>query len=246
MNLFNKYLLLLLLPCSVSIAQTEGTTTNTALKSSLHLSKAQAQNERVKFLLSVAQSYVNENNMKAAVQAYERVLSIDPEYTQARYIVGQLYITTKQYRKAEAMLLKLTTEFPEDFKLWNNLAWLYATADDPAIRSGKKAVKYAHEAMTLAPTDYHVWSTLSEAYYVSGDYEKAHRAILQMASLAVRYGTDVTKESVQEYNQQILKCKRALDTLESMESKDETTNKKVPKKELPKADTPKEKIKKTT
>jgi len=246
MNLFNKYLLLLLLPCSISIAQTEGTTTNNAPKSSLHLSKAQAQIERVKFLLDVAQSYINEDNTKAAVQAYERILSIDPEYTQARYIVGQLYITTKQYRKAETMLLKLTTEFPEDFKLWNNLAWLYARAEDPAIRNGKKAVKYAHEAMTLAPNDYHVWSTLSEAYYVSGDYKKAHRAILLMASLAVRYGTDVTKESVQEYNQQILKCKRALDTLELMKSKDKTADKKVSEKEMPKADTPKEKSKKTT
>ncbi|MEA2069292.1 MAG: hypothetical protein U9P12_08835 [Verrucomicrobiota bacterium] len=76
--------------------------------------------------------------------------------------------------------------------------------------------------MTLAPTDYHVWSTLSEAYYVSGDYEKAYRAIKQMAGLAALYGKNITEEAVVEYNEQIRKCKRAIDTAEAMKGEKET------------------------
>jgi tetratricopeptide (TPR) repeat protein len=162
--------------------------------------------------MEVAQAYVNEKDFASAIGAYERILAIDPANPQARYIVAHIYISAKLYGKADRMLNALAKESPDDFKLWNNLAWLYATAEDPAFRDGAKAVALAHEAMTLAPTDYHVWSTLSEAYYVSGEYEKAYRAITHMASLAARFASDVTEESVNEYNEQIRKCKRALDT----------------------------------
>jgi tetratricopeptide (TPR) repeat protein len=214
-----KYIPLLALPISMGLAQ-GGDTTN-SIPSSLKISGERSQEERIQFLLDVAQSYSNEEDIASAIGSYERILAIDPTHVQARYVVGHLYISIKEYKKAETVFLALIEEFPEDFKLWNNMAWLCATAEDPSIRDGNKAIKFAHEAMTLAPNDYHVWSTLSEAYYVSGDYEKAHRAILQMARLAVRYGTDVTEESVKEYNQQILKCKRAMDTAKSMETKEE-------------------------
>lgn len=220
MKKFVKYLPLLLLPASSGFAQNEAAT-NSTQSSSLQISKERTQEERIQFLLDVAQSYVNEEEFESAIEAYERVLAIDPKHIQARFVVGHFYITAKKYKKAETTFLALIEEFPEDFKLWNNLAWLYATAEDPSIRDGKKAIKFAHEAMTLAPTDYHVWSTMSEAYYVSGDYEKAHRAILHMASLAVRYGTDVTEESVKEYNQQIMKCKRAMDTANAMKEEEQ-------------------------
>ncbi len=214
-----KYIPLLALPISMGLAQGGGATNST--HSSLQISKERPQEERIQFLLDVAQSYANDEDIISAIGAYERILSIDPTHVQARYVVGHHYITAKEYKKAETLFLTLIEEFPEDFKLWNNLAWLSATAEDPSIRDGKKAIKFAHEAMILAPNDYHVWSTLSEAYYVSGEYEKAHRAILHMASLAIRYGTDVTEESVKEYNQQILKCKRAMDASKAMEATEE-------------------------
>lgn len=219
MNTLVKCIPLIILPISVCLAQGEDST-NSSL-SSFQIGGERTQEERLQFLLDVAQSYINDDDTPSAVGAYERVLAIDPEHTKARFVVGHLYITTGQYKEAEAMFLSLIEEHPEDFKLWNNLAWLYATAEDPSVRDGKKAVKFAHEAMTLAPNDYHVWSTLSEAHYVCGDYEKAHEAILHMAKLAIRYGTDVTEQSVIEYNEQILKCKRAMDTVKSMKVEEE-------------------------
>lgn len=219
MKTLAKYLPLILLPVSIGLAQ-GGDSTNSSL-SSLQISGDRTPKERVQFLMDVAKTYMDEDEDKLAVGAYERILAIDPSHLQARFVVGHLYITTKQYKKAEALFQTLLEEYPEDFKIFNNLAWLYATADDPSIRNGKKAIKFAQEAMLLAPNNYHVWSTLSEAYYVSGEYEKAHRAILHMAKLAVRHGTDITEESVKEYNEQILKCKRAMDTAKSMEADEE-------------------------
>ncbi len=209
------YLICCALPLSTTFAQ-DGPVTNAPLASSLKISGDRTNNERIEFLTEVAQAYLVEKDTEAAINVYERILQIDPAHLQSRYIIAHLYISAKQYRKAEVLLKKLTGEFPEDFKLWNNLAWLYATAEDPEMRNGEKAVKCAQEALTLAPNDHHVWSTLSEAYYVSGKYEKSYRAITHMASLAARYGTDITKESVESYNEQIRKCKRAMDTAKIM------------------------------
>lgn len=168
--------------------------------------------ERIEFLNRVAMVYFEEKDYQSAVSAFERVLEIDPNNQRARYTLGHMYINAKQYKLAEKQLLALLEAYPEDFKLLNNLAWLYATAEDPEIRDGEKAIELAQEAMVLAPNDHHVWSTLSEAYYVTGEYEKALRAIEHMARVASRYGKGITKESVDSYNEQIRKCKRAMDT----------------------------------
>ncbi len=180
----------------------------------------QTDEERIEFLKSVAAAYFAEEDYASAISAYERILEIDPMNQESRYIIGHVYINAKEYSKAEEILSQLVADYPEDFTLRNNLAWLYATAEDPAFRNGPKAVALAQEAMVLAPEDHHVWSTLAEAHYISGEYEKAYRAINNMAKLAARYGKNITKEQVEEYNEQIRKCKRAWDTQLMIEGKD--------------------------
>lgn len=200
----------------------------------------QTDEERIEFLMKVAQVYFEEDDFDSALTAYERILEIDPMNQQARYVIGNVYISAKQYKKAVEQLTALIEDFPDDFTLRNNLAWLYATADDPAFRDGEKAIRLAQEAMAIAPNDHHVWSTLAEAYYVTGQYEKAQRAATQMASLAARYGKGISKEQVENYNEQIRKCKRAWDTQKMIEGKDDEAEKeeeKVP--ELRRVSTPK-------
>ena len=180
--------------------------------------------ERITLLLEVASVYFKEDQFDEAVSAYERILEIDPDHLEARVTIGHVYISAKKYAEAEAMLLGLIKDFPDDFQLKNNLAWLYSTAEDPAFRKGKMAVEYAQKAMVIAPKDHHVWSTLAEAYYVTGDYEKAYRAIQHMAALAMRYGTNITEEMVAEYNEQIRKCKRAYESQQELEKLNNSTD----------------------
>lgn len=176
--------------------------------------------DRIDFLLQVAQVYFKEDDLTSAMNAYERILEIDPEHKESRYIVAHVYINAKEYNKAETLLLQLIKEDPEDFKLKNNIAWLYATADDVKFRDGEKAVRFAQEAMVIAPNDHHVWSTLSEAHYINGEYERAYDAITTMAKLATKQGSGVTKEQVEGYNDQIRKCKRAWDTQKMLEEEE--------------------------
>jgi len=77
--------------------------------------------------------------------------------------------------------------------------------------------------MVLAPYDHHIWSTLAEAYYVTGQYEKAYRAITHMASLAARYGQNITKDMIADYNEQILRCKRAWDSEKALNEQENST-----------------------
>ena len=208
-----------ILPALVLISSAQINETPSGNSPSLLPSK-QTPEERIEFLSNVAQAYFRDQDYTSAISAYERILEIDPAHEESRYIISHVYINGKQYRKAEKLLLELIEEFPENFQLLNNLAWLYATAEDPSIRDGKKAVEIAQKAMILNPTDHHVWSTLSEAYYILGEYEKSYRAITHMASLATSYGKGITKEAVESYNEQILKCKRAMETAESMKAGD--------------------------
>ena len=87
-----------------------------------------SEDERIEFLLSVADAYFKEEDFEAAVNAYERILEIDPEHSRARYVVAHVYINAKEYTKAENLLMELLEDKPDDFTLKNNLAWLYATA----------------------------------------------------------------------------------------------------------------------
>ncbi|MBN2164568.1 MAG: tetratricopeptide repeat protein [Pontiellaceae bacterium] len=220
----------LLLTAGALQAQEEESSTNSApatsslsFSSSLQVGEL-SDTERIDLLLEVADVYFAEKRYEEAVSAYERILEIDPEQLEARITIGHVYISAKQYAKAEAMLKGLIEDYPDDFQLKNNLAWLYSTAEDPAFRKGRKAVELAQEAMVIAPLDHHVWSTLAEAYYVIGDYEKAYRAITHMASLAMRYGTNITQDMIDEYNEQIRKCKRAWDSQKALEELNKSDN----------------------
>lgn len=199
-----------------AFAQSAGSISN-APTSSLRLSEERTKQKRIEFLIGVAKAYSQEGDLASASDAYERILEIDPGHQEARYLISHMYIQTKEYRKATDLILELMEDRPDDYTLLNNLAWIYATAEDPAIRNGAKAIDYAQEAMVQAPNDHHIWSTLSEAYYVSGEYEKAHRAIMHMARLAARYSAGLTEDAVKEYNEQIRKCRRAMDTAKAME-----------------------------
>ena len=215
MSINGNLLACIVLSSFAAHAQEDVTSTNTT-QPSLQVSAERSQQMRIEFLFETAQAYMKEKNPEAAIDAYEQILLLDKENHVAAYQLSVVCIGVKKYQRAEALLLDLIESSPEEFTLVNNLAWIYATAEDPDVRNGEKAVQYAQTAIVLAPRSYQVWSTLAEAYYASGDYEKALRAINHMASLIASYGKGLTEESIAGYNEQIKKCQRAFDTANAM------------------------------
>jgi Zn-dependent protease with chaperone function len=91
-----------------------------------------------------------------------------PQDAQLYSLLGDLKYSQKAYREtAEAYesALKLN---PLDSQVLNNLAWLYATCDDTAVRRPERALELAQLAEALDPSP-HVLDTLAESFFVNGD-----------------------------------------------------------------------------
>jgi predicted Zn-dependent protease len=144
----------------------------------------------------------------AASTALRDVVRLDPENQAARFVAASALIQAARYREARELLEGLLERRPGDYPLMNNLAWLLATAEDPALRDPARAVQLAREAMLIAPSDFHVWNTLAEAHYVHGDYEKALRAGQEALRLARDQGApDLQKAN---YEKQVLRFEQAV------------------------------------
>ena len=172
---------------------------------------ATASDERIEMLQNIGNIYFTDGDIENALDTFQRILAIDPSHKGARSLIGLIYFNTSRYKLAIENMTALVEDYPEDYQALNNLAWVYATSKDIAHRDAKKAVDLAQQALVFAPYDHHVWSTLSEAYYVSGEYEKANRAILHLVTLATTKGAKMTEKMVQTYNDQIQKCRRAIE-----------------------------------
>lgn len=151
----------------------------------------------------------------AAIELFNQVLAKEPGDRRARFGLGTTYIQMDKYREALAVLEPMSQETPGDYFLKNNIAWLYATAKDHAIRDGAKAIRLAQEALLVAPTDFHVWSTLAEGYYVAGQYDKALRA----AEEGLRIGVQIQGPGAvtEEYRRQVDKCRKAVQAMSVLE-----------------------------
>ena len=147
---------------------------------------------------------------------FNKVLKQDSSNKRARFGLGTAYIQMQMYKEALAILEPMAKEFPKDYFLKNNIAWLYATSQDITIRNGAKAVQYAQEALMIAPGDFHVWSTLSEAYYISGRYDKALRDAEEAVKISSETATADISGAV-ECRRQVEKNRQAVRVMSVLE-----------------------------
>ena len=145
-----------------------------------------------------------EKCQRLLTQAMER----SPESSKVRFALGTYYVKRKQYTEAVKVLEALAEDDPRNFRVRNNLAWIYCTAEEESVRDPDKAIRMAQEALLITSDNYHVWSTLSESHYLAGNYQRAMRA----AEEAVRLSVEQRAEPVyrQEYLRQYEKCRTAL------------------------------------
>ncbi len=114
--------------------------------------------------------------------------------------LGDLYYESGNYegvRQAYETSLKLKPDSPH---VLNNLAWLYATAEDPRFRHPERALTLAKAAAAIIQEP-HILDTLAEAYYINGMYAKALEASREAQRLA--------RDSHAYYQQQVEKFRRA-------------------------------------
>lgn len=87
-------------------------------------------------------------------------------------LLGDIYYNLKYYDKAKKAYDKSLSIAPENPKVLNNLAWLYATCEDKSIRNNDLAVILAEKAVKSEETP-QILDTLAESYYAAGRYNEA-------------------------------------------------------------------------
>lgn len=140
---------------------------------------AEANASKINFLMDTGVQYEDSGEYEDAEKAYQRALEKAPGNADILFRLSTLYIQMKRYKEAVGILEGLSKAYPDNPMIHNNLAWIYASGGE--MKNGKLSVRHAREALLSTPYAPSIWNTLAEAYYVSGDYDKA----LQSSGLAV-------------------------------------------------------------
>lgn len=123
-----------------------------------------------------------------------------PQIALAYTVLGDF--DAKAGREKEALQeyeegLKANSEFP---LLWNEAAWLYATAKDTQLRNPGKALEYAQKAVAgRQEKDAASLDTLAEAYYVNGRFDEAIET--EKKAQALEPGKQIYKDQLKKYQQ---------------------------------------------
>lgn len=158
-------------------------------------------------VLTTGFSSLAEERIERATRIFEEAVNRWPDQWDARFGLATAYIKAHRYAEAVDLFERLLAEEPDDFTVLNNVAWLHATANDPAYRNGDRAVDFAQRALMVEPNNYHIWSTLSEAHFVKGNFDRSARAAQQALLLAARQ--NARQLLVQDFREQLARARQA-------------------------------------
>jgi Zn-dependent protease with chaperone function len=102
----------------------------------------------------------------------EKLTQRQPDNAGLRFHLAGLYYEKNLFSAAEKEYRMAIELQPEFYDAYNNLAWMYATCEDPAVRNYPESLRLARIAVSLAPYAY-ILDTLAESLYVNGLYYQA-------------------------------------------------------------------------
>jgi TPR repeat protein len=157
----------------------------------------QYQPKMPEFWYDLAFAYQQAGNLQDAFADYRKAADLGD--ARAQYFLGRMYEHgDKQLPKDSAQALYWYRKLADhgDADSLNNVAWEYATSDDPAIRNPITALEYARRAVDLQkehPNPNYL-DTLAEALYINNQADEAVKTELQALALAhPRQGDEFTK-----------------------------------------------------
>lgn len=155
-------------------------------------------------VLSVAGFRLNSGETGEALQRHfseKQVLwKIDslPEEIDRYSILGDFYYSRKDYEKTIEAYKRSIAKAPGKPQSLNNLAWLYATCEEPGFRDPAAALTLARKAIALQEAP-HILDTLAESYFINGNYEEAIATGTQALGLAEK-NRDYYREQLEKFN----------------------------------------------
>jgi tetratricopeptide (TPR) repeat protein len=123
--------------------------------------------------------------LNSAIEHFQQVLATDPENTFALANLGHAYYLNKDYSSAIAMLRHALSLKPDYLSAENELAWIYASAEDPNFRDPAQALRLARHAVQTSPEPAPtILDTLAEALLLDGQPVEALHTEEQASKLA--------------------------------------------------------------
>ncbi|MEN8151771.1 MAG: tetratricopeptide repeat protein [Planctomycetota bacterium] len=116
--------------------------------------------------------HVREGRHEEAERDIEQALTLRPDHPGDLHNRAVVRTALGRYDQAIRDYEAVLRRDPESGGTWSNLAWVLATAPDPRVRDGKRAVRCARRALRQARTP--AWlDTLAAALAETGDFERA-------------------------------------------------------------------------
>jgi membrane associated rhomboid family serine protease/tetratricopeptide (TPR) repeat protein len=124
--------------------------------------------------LGLGLAYRLKGDLPQAQRIFEAVLGKNPRTAEGQRVLADLYAEQKLYSEAIQHYQQALRLEPDDAIVHNNLAWLYATSEDPKFRDAHAALEHARRAVELTHwKEAGFIDTLAEAHYASGSFREA-------------------------------------------------------------------------
>jgi tetratricopeptide (TPR) repeat protein len=118
--------------------------------------------------------FIKRKEYDKAIAEFTTLLDEDPDHAFALMNRSEAYVRTRQFDKAVADLTAALKQQPGVPVLHANLARCLATAPDPKVRDGKKALEAANRALDLHKyKDGRLYDTVAAAHAAAGEFDKA-------------------------------------------------------------------------
>jgi len=151
-------------------------------------------------------AYKMKGQYDQAIADYNKALEINPRFVEVYENRGLACYEKGQYDQAITDYNKALEINPRSAAAYNGLAWLLATAKEPRIRNGEKAVELALRACELSHWKNPIFlDTLAAAYAREGDFGNAikwqEKALEFPETYKYIYKQDEAKERLKIYQQ---------------------------------------------
>ena len=150
---------------------------------------------------NLASALFRRNRMDEAIVHYQKVLELSPDNADARANLGSAYLAKGHIRDAIAEYRHVLRIAPDNVASQSNLAWLLATAADPALRNGPEAVLLAERAESESSRGENhpiVLRILAAAYAETGRFVEAKKTAEQALQAAEIQGNSTLSSALRD------------------------------------------------
>ena len=132
---------------------------------------SESQPDRNEPLQYLAVAYTSQSNFAQAEAVLKQLLARDPGSPATRMLLADTYMQSRRYDEAVAIYKAMTSESPNEARVWNNYGAALNATGQPA-----QAIAAVENAVRIDPGFKQAWANLGNLYQATGDSAKASAA----------------------------------------------------------------------